>query len=435
MLRLMSRLLWFGMAGALAACAGDVGSGGDGGVDGPPPIDADPHGAIDVSVVSLTGDGMPEVGATVIVKDSEKEQTATTSAAGTASATVLPGATVTVARRIEGNTFLTTVIGAEPGDQLHFGQRGPVNAPVLGKMTFTFPLQPGASRYELSNGCKRGTGSPTGAELEFAPGCGAGPHDVLITAFDTSQVLLGWLTALDVAFVADGSQRVTDSFTPARRFTASYTGVGAPIARFQTSRRTLHEGRTYMSVFKDAVPTDGTATNAMPYADFGERMNIETFFFTSATALAPRQLITHRAGSSDTYAMDASTELLPWLSNVQYDVATRTATWARDSSASGADAVVVRFRHRRSGNLVHEWWLIAPPDVNTVTLPALPADLEVAYPAEAAGLTLEVKLVDLGHREGFKAFRQGGEPDILNLSSVFETDHERRSEDVFAAPK
>src|SRR5688572_31952545 len=99
MLRHMSRLLWFGMAGALAACAGDAGNTIIGGFDAPPPIDAAPHGTIDVSVVSLTGDGMPEAGATVSLKDSEKEQIATTSAGGTASSTALPGATATVARR------------------------------------------------------------------------------------------------------------------------------------------------------------------------------------------------------------------------------------------------------------------------------------------------------------------------------------------------
>jgi hypothetical protein len=94
--------------------------------------------------------------------------------------------------------------------------------------------------------------------------------------------------------------------------------------------------------------------------------------------------------------------LLPWISDGQFDAATRRATW-RAGSGERPDATTLLV-----GNDEVAWLLIAPPDIQELQLPDLSGLAGVTAP-DLTGAGGAVLLFDRDDTDGYAEFRARGE--------------------------
>jgi hypothetical protein len=412
----------------VAGCTGtsSIGSSPDAKVDAIV-YDADLHGTVTVTALSLLGDGTPEAGATVLITDGDGTRTATTDDTGATTATVLPGATLTVARRTSGGSQIATVVGVDPGDAIVFGKRPPADAPVRGEMTFAFTEASGATQHTVYNGCDDADGRSTGVPVRFGPGCGSGPHDILLVARNDTGTVMAWDSLLDVAFAAGTTRTIPAPLQTPATFTATYSDLPVEAQFLATTRTCYHEGRAYAEIGAPSVASGTGRTSTLRHPPFGDRMGVTTLVGLQADTAGPIQTLIERVPAAATFAMAVRPALLPWVQDVAYDIAARRLSWTLTGDNS-ADAVVIRVVHdttEPAGH--HEWWLIAPPDATAVELPQLPTELADLAPVVATRPAVKVQLVEVGHRSSYAEFRQAAEPDGVAIETLHDIDRVRIS--------
>jgi hypothetical protein len=366
----------------------DAGAGGDD-VDSATAEHDAGFGVVEVLVLGrFENSGVPIEGAPVLFHDAGGAliARAESDAEGRASAEVQGGGMVTVIDRDE--RVLTTVLGAQPGDQLVVGARvGPATA--AGNATVNVPA--GGTAYSVRGPCVTGSGSTTAIAAYVLDSCpGAAPvlalrnpsapdaflyaPDVTIGDGDTVDLPGSWQTIgsidLDLGGFADGDVATVTAWL-------------------------LVDGQKIAPIAASNTPT------AVPYpTGIGDGTLLEATA-SNLTAGTFHRIVDHPGTAVTAWAVEAA-DLLP-----APDLVAATgsgATW--DAGGEGHDGTMVAIATMgEKGSSGPTWFVIAPPDAGEVDLPALPSDLAGEWSGFLFVSGAQVVAIDSSLVDGYDAFR------------------------------
>lgn len=218
-----------------------------------------------------------------------------------------------------------TIMAVEAGDQLCFGACEPVVGP--GQQTYVYASidvepYPGATEYAFSwDGSEYDAG-----QLECAAPC-TDPIDIYAIAIDGNFKPLAWASISDVTVVPNSTITIPGPWHPAESFTLTVRNADTQIITDRTSPPSLFR---FNNPFMGGV---GTVTLTGPVANLRGMMRVTTRFEKSTNVI---QIVDALIPSSPTYDLDASTQLLPWV--------TITSSGWTESAGQPYDAVYVSWQ-------------------------------------------------------------------------------------------
>jgi hypothetical protein len=378
-----------------------------------------PTGPVSVTVYGTEGARVPVPGATVLFSDATHTVMATTGADGVATAEVAAGATVTVVRPgdpedDDDNFAIVTTLDVRPGDALVLGRTrtdqdpdGPILEPT-DVMWVEMPVVPGADWYWVTSNCSWGAGSSgTLVTVHVDPACAAGGLDFLLLAYtdeaapDGAQVL-GFMQVDDVTFTARMTVVAPDAWRPLDTFDLALRNVPADVAA--NGNYTYWRGGRIVSSWPVSTELSASddATFALPAPPFVDEVAVRLSYTGPG-----RQTHRHRFPRGQDLDVDVGARLLPWISGVGLDAATRRLSWTATEGAPIDGALAVLY-YRTASGVPGQWLVVAPAETRAVTLPDLSA---LGAQAPAAVAPAAVVVVDYGL--GQDGFRTGVEPLVV----------------------
>ena len=370
------------VAGLLTAC-GSVGkvppSDGTGPGDGP-------TGPVMVTVLSTTGDGVPDPTAKVVFQDPGGNVVADTGvdAMGHAQAMVQAGGSVSVVRVAMDTpanltASITTTLGVQPGDNLTFGLKA--NAVILNQggstmMTATsFTPATGATNYRFYTPCGvSGMGTAAPFALSLRDSCHGSMFDLLGVTSGISPPMFLLLTG--ITYVPGGSFTIPTLFNPMVNFTINITNVPDPVTQISASRTTLLNNTLTFSA-SNSVQGDPPAGNVSVVVPFppgvGTRSEV-SILMGRGDAMINQQHDVHTATLDTSATVDLSKLQLPWFTNL---TPTPTgATWSMVAPGDPPDGMLVTWSGSWNDGarpVQVSWSVAAPASMTGLTLPRLPA--------------------------------------------------------------
>jgi hypothetical protein len=157
--------------------------------------------------------------------------------------------------------------------------------------------------------------------------------------------------------------------------------VPPEVKQLNVGRLVRSGGRRVYASFSPVMPTAGDdLTVAIPNAlEVGEDMIVTTELFAGTVPGTPKQTIRERRDRAETFVVDASAHLLPWVSAPRLDLATRTLTWTQDGPGlADVDAVITEIAYGRTvdnADQYYRWRVIAPTPTGSFVYPDLPPAL------------------------------------------------------------
>ena len=278
-------------------------------------------------------------------------------------------------------------LGVLPGDTLRFGEDTRPPCGDAGRYLVTYPTYPGASRYDIGNGCET-FGQIIGLVTQQVtsdipvPLEPVGSYDLTVHAYDSSPTLLGSLV-LDGVMIVDGGSTDFGGSTWRAPVTATvgldglptYATSGSIAASFSTGDiawRNAGEaevaGPISNQVLEGSVAiADVGATRMSLYAqlDLSGTLNDSTCLVAIADAPIGRKAIP---------------ELPAIPANVVVDDADRTVGWQFPQDGETEHIQLLLF----SGVADLGWTILVPPDTTKVTLPAQPPEVPMVFPLQGA---------------------------------------------------
>ncbi|HEU5059819.1 MAG TPA: hypothetical protein VFU21_24980 [Kofleriaceae bacterium] len=408
----MGRLRRLALPALLAAC-GEVSSAPDG---GPAPPDAGAAAALSVTVGHVFGEPLPTEGLTVLVvaPDGRLIET-TTDGDGTARAEgVVAGSTLLVFLRAapsgapEGRLTLA-VVGVEPGDALVFADPSP---PVdsLGTMTVDFPDRAGAASYRVENGCTAAFPTESTTSLEFTGACvDAGAVAILIRAADDGGGLLGWIGGSG-RFAAGGLLEIAGAWSDPEDLAVDLVNVPAEPQSAAGRMNPIVADQEFDGTMRSPLALDGQDVQlrlSAPSAYVDSRA--VAIDLTPASAdLGPQTLVHRVPAAQDTLELSLVDELLPWYGAGQAALGARALRWTR-SSGREPDAQLVSATWIEDGEVIENGlFVLAPPDVTEVELPALPAEHAEYAPIAPSAIDVAVIGAESSRFDSYRQARQRG---------------------------
>ena len=374
----------------VAACnsSGDPDNTGPDASTGSP--DASTDGGPDVGVVDVVVSGwealgspatyMADVPVVFFKPDGTVGSVVKTDAMGHASAMIQRGSLV-AAVGAKGDVQVDTAI-ANPGDTLRFGPTITSREPY-GELRISWPARvvTGYTVYYYVYTPCGGSGETTSttATIPLYKGCTASPMDVVVVSRRSSQGVTGLMSRRNV--VATGGQVTVNLSDNAGTWgIASTTNVsminspnaGAAGASGSCSAMqylgTLRMNGDGSSLFQDYCSMRLLPEPASTWTITAEYERLDEKYHLQMRRTFPSTAIPAFDGSGS----------LPYLTNVAYNTATRTITWASEADAP-IDASSFRLEVRTQGRY-RIWRVYAPNGLpKSYKLPALPADLADAY--------------------------------------------------------
>lgn len=356
-----SFVVWLGLVACSAPARSNVSDapeGGDVGTGSDAASDAVPLDVVTVTVNSRTDLGVVIPNAPVVFIDPDQTVTyAHTDGTGTAQASVHPGASVTVIYAPDTVEYMT-VLDVQPGDHLVFGGGGFVNiAPMT--VTFTAYSDPSAT-YLFQCACGPKVVTPGTTTLTYS--------DCLAPTVNTDAYVVASVGGTVVATASlhdiDLSLPIVlpEVWAPAATLQVSYTGAPGRITStfldapqgflLQTSLDTS----PYEATLK--VPVDGVKQFVRTNFEIGS---------------APESIWEKLAPGATTYHLDFSSHVLPAISGVTYDRASRTVS-TQSTPVLPNSLVVYAVTWGDSTNPYT--WEILTHTLAPATFPTLPPDLE-----------------------------------------------------------
>ena len=392
-------------------------------------IDADAHGAVTVTVMNPDGVSGPMAGVKVafIEPNGDLAGEPMTDVNGKASASVLPGASVTAVYVLSPTSHqIESITGVKPGDDLVIGTQHP-DTTAAGTFTVNVIAVVGTLQYDVYGPCGSGTyvvpaalrgPRPLGVvatvpvTLTMTADCVQSTMDLVATRMDTTSTVVDYVELPNVAFTDGGMTTQVDPWTALATMTANYTNVPADINFvYPTERVPDSFGSGY---FGYIAPASGVAmsTWGMPLAK-------TAYFSTLITATdhtGTQDVYAIADGTKTSYGFDVGLTLLPWLDTPTIDLATAKITTPNAGGGGSGDAFVVNYRFERpdpssggsgSGAINDVYtWRVWSPTVGDVTLPKLPTDLAdnnpTATDTDDGG---DARLFDLDLATGYDAVR------------------------------
>jgi hypothetical protein len=353
-------------------------------IDAPGP-DADPHGPITVLVNQQSGPATPQPGVPVVFVNPGGTIVAEmpTGSDGKATATVLPGATVTAVYDAgTANVRLETVRDVAPGDTIVIG---PTSAGGSGGGSGTFTVNvaddpAGGLFYEVfgpcgsSTGTSPGSGAPTPVSLFMSDGCKLDTMDLIAIARNSDKTAIGWQEKKGVPYVTSGSTDMNGAWQPLQSVTASYTNPPATLGQINVTESVPDMNGLQASGYAAGTDTRTITFNNMPTPS---TVFFETNFYNTQQG-GQQQMYEVADGTKTTYSVDLATALLPWVPFPTFDPGTATIT----ASAGGGDVLNVQVQFSRTINsaLVTFTWDVWSPPADSITLPPMPTDLAQCTP-------------------------------------------------------
>ena len=325
-------------------------------------------------------------------------------------------------------SHVRTVLAAQPGDTLVFGDVGPVcDFTPRGTVTVSWAPVGGAVTYAVQTACNGFSTATTIATWNLIAS-DPDPSDLVIYALDGSGVPIAAAAKLSVGF-GDGDQiaiaSVDWSVPPA--VTAELTGLPA---QFQaTANLTVQTPLGVVDAGGGLVAIglgSGTVTVARPSALANPRL---TLGVVGMLAGVPAIQIQRVVPAGATVAIEpAGAAFPPVIAAPTWDTGSRTASWSLTNEGAADAYDVLVNRTDTTGNGL-QWTVLAPFDaaVTSVQLPIAPAAAPVADPAQ--GTLIEVLGVQTDHATGWADVRQRPEWTSPRIS-VFE--HATATAVVFA---
>jgi hypothetical protein len=353
------------------------------------PVDAVPFGPATVDVRTLNGDGLPQIGATVVFVDSDG--TVTRAAAGQdgkASAMVHPGATATAIWLQASGPRLVTVIGIEPGDEVRVGQPANAASSETGSGAITVPeTAPPAAKYAFT-ACGGQVLANNAATLVWYTYCDQADTDILVVAADAQGNYAQYIYAGNLANTQRAAVSVPGPWKFAETFNIAFTEPPAGTRYINVQRQLRSGSKSLYSTYGGAEVTGATTSFAMPYSPLaGDDMEIDTTLnhMGSDTIYYASSNIRQRLPVNTTLQVRLADFALPYVSSTTLDLPTRSVTWNQTEGGIPADAVIADTYFFRdpgdaSPQVMTSWRVIAPGGTTALTLPTLPTDLEELLP-------------------------------------------------------
>ena len=357
---------------AAAAC-GKVSAVGDGGngIDANTGPDADAHGVVTVTVLNTDQSGTPVQGVPVVFFDPDGTMVgkSDTDASGKASATVLPGANVTVVWPKSSTSYqIGTVYAIKPGDNLVVGFRNPAATDVA-TFQVTYDQYSGATSYQIFGPC--GTADASNV-LHFQAGCKTDPFDLYVIAYDASGNPIAFNAKNGQSLAAGTVHLTSTSWSFVNQFTASYTNIPAQVTNISADHVAGFPGG--FDAGNSAAPTSTSLSLAMTAPTPG------TYAWVSSNitgAAGSQQVVRQRiAGAASSAGMDVTATILPWLSNATFDVASQSfAVTATGTGTYDVYLADVQYQRPSGSTSIDYEWIVLGPTIGTITLPNLPSDV------------------------------------------------------------
>lgn len=378
----------------------------------------DDGGGTGVASVTVIGDGSVE-GLDVVFHDPAGAVLAhvLTDAAGRASASIPPGALVTVGRHYtmpSERWVLTTVAGVQIGDDLILGRPTAGSSAGTAQVAFT-DAAASATEYRVDVGCNSATASSVGSPVSvpFYTTCGA-TLDALTLARDVGGGLVGWSAAVDLPITGEIPAQTASATSAAWRsdFGALALTLSNPPATSGNATATLTPRRNGVRFSASATSDAGalappsSAALSVPFVkDFAASARLEVRV-THAASTDDSRFIDNAAGLTDR-TLDLATALPPRVTGAALatDAGIRSATWSLGAVDAALDATTLAATWT-DGAGRHDWRVVLRPDATQFTFPALPTAMSAFLPdAAAAPSWFTVVVDDLSTAAGYDAFR------------------------------
>jgi predicted small lipoprotein YifL len=432
---------WFTvLAGAMAAAAcGEVKGNNlpDAPVaepDAPPPV-------VKVSVLTIVGDGAPDLTAKVVFQDPTGAVVADglVDAEGRAQAMLPNGGSVTTIRVTTDTptalaALVTTVRGVQPADDLTFGLRPPGTIPNQGgqtTMTANFTLLPQAQTpgtYQFFTACGSvvlpAAPAPAAATLTFRDSCHGATFDLLLVASGGALTTPLFQRLTNVTYQSGGTFTIPAGFTAMANFAVNLSNVPDPVSNLSVTRASLIDSVAVAPQASPAVdPPAGAFATTVPFPQaFGTRSQLTvTLNRTDATG---SQLFEVRTPNlAQPVALDLGKLQLPWLTS--YAQSATGATWTTVAPGDAPDGMMTQWAGRwtngeKTTTVVMR--VVQPVEASGMTLPKLPASYAAVDPGQqtltVTPLITATIMVDYDMVAGYDDFRRAGETLTASIGTL-----------------
>jgi hypothetical protein len=415
-----------------ALACGDIqtttgsGDGGPGSGDGGSP-DARAVGSVTVTVGRLFGDAQPIAGNQVVLVDTSGDVAADTltDSDGVATADdIEAGSTmiILIAAPPTGapaGSQALVIVGVEPGDDIHIDPEDREGEPV-GMMNVSWPVFDGAQNYVVANGCSTVTTNDTVTAIEYAQGCTpADDATVLIRAIDGADTTLGWLGGTTAFSDGDPFDLTGSTWSAPRDLEVTLSDIPPEALRVRAELRPSRGGLHYQRVdvpFVD-LDTDTAVLHVATPRSFADTDLVTLGFQPNQPSFGENTVSLRIEPDTTDLPVGVSGELIPWYGSALFDSEARTLHWAR-SSGLDPDAQFLLMFWTDKDATAGATFVMVPPGIDQVTLPALPADYERFLPNNPANVGVQVQAGDSTDVEGYRAARQIGFSLVYNPPPV-----------------
>ena len=395
------------------------GSGSDGGEpgdDGGGDIDAAEPGPVTVTVLSFDGQRTPVEGVQVAFFDADGSHRVTldSNGDGVATADLSPGgavvAFVDAAPLGASSMAARAVLAVAPGDQIVIGGEPLVGGTTVSNMTITLPAVTGAGEYIVYTPCGTFSSGNNVVPLAFFAGCDLDSFAYLATA--SGDAGPSFLREEDATVIPGGNYNAMGAWqmTPTRAF--RFTGVPDEADYVDTGVFGYRVGEQQLNVFltRDAAEaTSDTLTlrpQRMPSYD-------QTMYWTlvraEQAALGSFNVV-HWLDPDAATEWNLSELMLPWMGPIGFDAATRRAGWRMVGAGTWDATYLTVVASRNDGETFREtqWFIVAPPGIEEIVLPELPAELAEYYLPDPENVYAYGQIVESSEMDGYPAARQKG---------------------------
>lgn len=389
----------------LAACGGGGGAGTDADPDAPTP----PVGNISITTYGSNSDpsGLKPGVDIVAIDPDGSTSTATTGPEGTTTLTIAAGASVSAMYpdQFDGRYEVWTVLAAEPGDELVFGDAERIEYGVpTADMDVTVPSIAGGYAYFVYGACGgESVAAPmTTITIHQFANCEPATQDLFLVATNVNNDILGYGVLPATPFTAGGSVALT-AWLPPGSLALDAAGIPPQVNRASMlAAMRLPSGPGHVQGELDLAPTGGSVSWTAPSPPVGDAIEVR---LTLVTLEGPTQWTSDVIDAAATSHTFADVAALPWVSEIVVDPATSSLSFTA-AGGRAPDATWLSFSYApEEFGQYYEWLVVAPPTTdgaNTITIPTLPAPFDGAnLVASGSSSDAFVSLLDFVGADGY----------------------------------
>lgn len=407
---------------ASATACGEVSSGlggGDAGGDSGAAVDAAQPGPVQVTVLSHTyREPLADIDVAFFGPDGAHEATVQTGADGVATADLRAGGAVMafpppppVLSGAPASSLVWMVLDVHPGDAIVLGgTRG------RGDYELTMTLNVAAlgvpAQYWVVTPCFSVGGiDSTAIPVDFHESCVSDAVPWLAVA-RTATAQYAY-TGDPIAAVDGGDVPLEGAWVELTNEDIDLTDVPSTVGLVRGSLGQGRLGGEELSTLtpSDSVNADSSAATISPLRTEGlDELMLDLTIYNEGETLGPQRVVRWSDGGEDTPTVSIEDVLLPWIGFPYFDAATRTFGWPVVGDAEWDATAVTLFWYREDAKTAvsGRWIIVAPPGINEIVLPELPAELADHLPDDLTFAEVFVQLTESSGVDGWDSARALG---------------------------